>query len=219
MGSVGIVANPQSGKDLRRLSSAAGHVSDGVKVDIVRQLTLAALEAGAEHVVLAADRSNIAARAIIGIDDGVELLEGPASGSRLDSVDAAEQMRKREVTTVIGLGGDGTSRDLASGWPAIPLIAMSTGTNNAFPHMLNPTAAGLAAGYLAAGAVPIPDVSIESKRIVIDGLSKSFELILGHRVVAGTGHKALGRELEVVAGAAFTLGVGALVRLVGRLVL
>lgn len=168
MGSVGIVANPQSGKDVRRLSSAAGQVSDGVKVDTVRQVTLAALEGGADLVLLAADRSNIAARAINGIGDRVELVEGPATGSRLDSIDAAEQMRKRDVTVTIGLGGDGTCRDLATGWPSMPLIAMSTGTNNAYPKMLNPTAAGLAAGHLAAGSVAVADVASDSKRIVID---------------------------------------------------
>lgn len=178
MGDVGIVVNPQSGKDLRRLTSSAGQVSDGVKVDVVRQVTAGALEAGAEQVVLAADRSNIAARAVAGFDSRIRLLEGPATGSRLDSVEAAKQLRDNDVAVVVGLGGDGTCRDLASGWPTLPLIAMSTGTNNVYPAMLNPTAVGLAAGHLAAATVAVADVSTASKRIVIDdGNSERYALV------------------------------------------
>lgn len=163
---VGIVANPQSGKDLRRLTSAAGQVSDGVKVDIVRQLILGALEAGVEQVIVSSDRGSIGARAASEFTARVELLDGPATGSRLDTVDAAEQFAKHDAI-VIGLGGDGTARDLAAGWPGLPLIALSTGTNNVFPQVLNPTAAGLAAGHVAANHVPLADVTTESKRILV----------------------------------------------------
>lgn len=174
---VGIIANPQSGKDLRRLTSAAGQVSDGVKVDIVRQLVLGALEAGVERVLLTADRGNLGARASVEFDSRVELLDGPATGSRLDSVDGAEQLAKHDAV-VIGLGGDGTSRDLATGWPGLPLIALSTGTNNVFPKVLNPTAAGLAAGHIATGNVALDDVAVESKRIVVvDGVRERCALV------------------------------------------
>lgn len=164
---VGIVANPASGKDLRRLTSAAGQVSDGVKVDIVRQLIIGALEAGADQVLLAADRSSISSRAAAGLGSRAELLDGPLTGSRFDTIDAAQQFAKLDAV-VVGLGGDGTARDLATGWPGLPLIALSTGTNNVFPQVLNPTAAGLAAGHIATGAVAESVVSETAKRIVID---------------------------------------------------
>jgi len=163
---VGIVVNPQSGKDLRRLTSAAGQVSDGVKVDTVRQLILGALEAGVERVLLPSDRSSIGTRAARGLDARVRLFEGPSTGSRLDTIDAAKQLAKDEAI-VVGLGGDGTARDLATGWPGLPLIALSTGTNNVFPSVLNPTAAGLAAGHLATGRVLLEPVATEAKRIVL----------------------------------------------------
>lgn len=168
MGIVGIVANPQSGKDMRRLTSAAGQVSDGAKVDIVRQVAIGALECGADRVVMAADRSDIATRAAAGLGSLVELLPGPATGSHLDTVDAARRLRKLDASVVVGLGGDGTCRDLADGWPALPLIAVSTGTNNVYPLLLNPTAAGMAAGHLATDVVALEAVSVPSKRIVID---------------------------------------------------
>ena len=178
MGTVGIIANPHAGKDLRRLTSAAGQVSDGAKIDIVRQCTLGALEGGAEQVLISADRSGIAERATHRLDERVQLFEGPATGSRLDTVDAARQLRKREVAAVIGLGGDGTCRDLATGWPQIPLIAISTGTNNMYPRSLNPTASGLAAGRLASGAFTVDEVSVESKRIVVDdGVAERYALV------------------------------------------
>ncbi len=178
MGIVGIIANPHAGKDLRRLTSAAGQVSDGAKIDIVRQSIIGSLEGGAEQVLIAADRSGIAERAGRRLDSRVELIEGPGTGSRLDSVDAARQLRKRDARVVIGLGGDGTCRDMVTGWPQIPLIAISTGTNNVFPRALNPTASGLAAGHLAAGSVALRDVAVESKRIVVhDGTDERYALV------------------------------------------
>ena len=40
---------------------------------------------------------------------------------------------RHDAGAVVALGGDGTCRDVAIGWPDAPLIAISTGTNNVFP--------------------------------------------------------------------------------------
>ncbi len=45
------------------------------------------------------------------------------------------------------LGGDGTNRLVAKKIGNIPLVPISTGTNNAFPINIDPTVAGLAAGF------------------------------------------------------------------------
>ncbi|HDR9445524.1 TPA: ATP-NAD kinase, partial [Burkholderia multivorans] len=48
-----------------------------------------------------------------------------------------------------------------------PLVALSTGTNNAFPEQREATVAGVAAGLAATGAVP-PDVAFaRNKRLVV----------------------------------------------------
>ena len=67
---------------------------------------------------------------------------------------------------VIVLGGDGTNRAAAKGWPDLPLIPLSTGTNNAFPYWVEPTIAGSAAGLLATGIVPSDDTTHHVAKVV-----------------------------------------------------
>jgi hypothetical protein len=164
---VGIIANPLAGTDVRRLSSPAGHTSNAAKVAIVRRVASAALESGARTVLIAADASGLGDRASTLIGAGAVLLDEPATGARHDTVAAARQMWKRGCAVVVVLGGDGTCRDVAMGWPDAPLIAMSTGTNNVFPQALDPVAAGTASGLLAAGRVPIDAVCAAAKRVVV----------------------------------------------------
>ena len=164
---VGIIANPLAGTDVRRLSSPAGHTSNAAKIAIVRRIASAALEAGARTVLIAADASGLGDRAVTLIGPGAVLLDEPATGTRHDSVAAARRMWKRGCAVVVVVGGDGTCRDVAIGWPGAPVIAVSTGTNNVFPQSLDPVAAGTAAGLLAAGRVPIDAVCALAKRIVV----------------------------------------------------
>ena len=164
---VGIIANPLAGTDVRRLSSPAGHTSNAAKIAIVRRIASAALEGGARTVLVAADASGLGERAVTLIGPGAVLLDEPATGTRHDTVTAARSMWKRGCAVVVVLGGDGTCRDVAIGWPGAPLIAVSTGTNNVFPQSLDPVAAGTAAGLIAAGRVPIDAVCAPAKRLVV----------------------------------------------------
>ena len=56
------------------------------------------------------------------------------------------------VRCLITLGGDGTNRIVAKASGDVPLMPISTGTNNVFPVMIEGTIAGLAAGLAAAVA-------------------------------------------------------------------
>ncbi|WP_420452271.1 NAD(+)/NADH kinase [Ilumatobacter sp.] len=162
------MVNPHAGKDIRRLVSAAGSTSDAVKIGIVRRAAIGALEQGAERVLLSSDTHHLAERAVDGIDGRVELLDSPLSGSHHDTIAAARELFKREAGAVIVLGGDGTCRDMATGWPDVPLIPISTGTNNVFPTDVDGTSAGVAAALVATGAVPLADVGAPANRITID---------------------------------------------------
>ena len=53
--------------------------------------------------------------------------------------------------TVVSLGGDGTNRAITRAAPDVNLVALSTGTNNVFPQLLEPTIGGMVAGLVAAG--------------------------------------------------------------------
>lgn len=164
---VGIIVNPLAGTDVRRLSSPAGHTSNAAKVDIVRRIASAALESGARTVLIAADAAGLGDRAVMRTGRGAVLLDDPGTGTRHDTVAAARRMWKQGCAVVVVVGGDGTCRDVAIGWPGAPLIAVSTGTNNVFPQSLDPVAAGTAAGLLAAGRVPMDAVCAPAKRIVV----------------------------------------------------
>ena len=67
---------------------------------------------------------------------------------------------------VVVLGGDGTSRAAAKGLAEVPLLSVSTGTNNVYPTLMEGTVAGMAAA--AAALMPEPRrCCIRDKRIEV----------------------------------------------------
>ncbi len=167
MSTVGIIVNPNAGKDIRRLVTPATHTSDVTKIGIVRRAIVAAAESGARRILLVPDTHNLAQRAADGIDAPVEMLDEPISGSRYESIGAARRFMNEKAGAVIVLGGDGTSRDVATGWPNAPLIAISTGTNNVFPSAIDGTSAGAAAAFVARSIVSLAEVGHRSKKVVV----------------------------------------------------
>ena len=123
MSTVGIIVNPHAGKDIRRLVSAAGHTSDATKVGIMRRVAAGAIEQGAQRVLMSTDTHHLAERAVEGLGGNIEFVDSPLTGSHLDTVAAAAAMWKQHADVVVALGGDGTCRDVATGWPEVPLIA------------------------------------------------------------------------------------------------
>jgi predicted polyphosphate/ATP-dependent NAD kinase len=165
---VGIIVNPHAGKDIRRLNSAAGQTSDAAKIGILRRVAAGALEQGVDRLLLSTDTHHLAERAVEGLAGPTELLESPLTGSHLDTIASAAAMWKQGAQVVVTLGGDGTCRDVATGWPQVPLIAISTGTNNVFPSNVDGTTAGVAAALVASGDVCLDEVSRPAKRITLD---------------------------------------------------
>jgi len=84
----------------------------------------------------------------------LELVEMTVRHNASDTVCALSEMERRGVAAVVVLGGDGTSRIVARHCDSdLPLCALSTGTNNAFPEMREATVAGIATGLVATGQV------------------------------------------------------------------
>jgi predicted polyphosphate/ATP-dependent NAD kinase len=50
-----------------------------------------------------------------------------------------------QVGAIVTLGGDGTNLAVSAACSDVPLVAISTGTNNVFPTMIDGTIAGIAA--------------------------------------------------------------------------
>jgi len=169
MTSVGIIANPRAGKDIRRLVAHGSVLDTQEKVYIVRRAILGIDGAGVDEVVLFPDPANICNKALSGINTPLRLttrfLEMSVYDEAADSTRAAQLMHKQGVACVIVIGGDGTSRVVAKGCSSMPLVPLSTGTNNAFPRFLESTLAGLAAGYYAARHLPGDEFTLPTKRL------------------------------------------------------
>lgn len=152
--SVGIIVNPAAGKDLRRLVAHGSNSTHSEKINAVVRMLRAMDALGVERVRIAPDPSKLGERAIETAAEGLPsidagILEMPwLLGSRSDTERAATLMREQDFGCILILGGDGTSRAVAAHCGDVPLIPISTGTNNAFPRMLEGTLAGMAAACI-----------------------------------------------------------------------
>jgi predicted polyphosphate/ATP-dependent NAD kinase len=81
----------------------------------------------------------------------VEVLDMPVTFTSLDTLRATTRMLEAGAQCLITLGGDGTNRLVAQVCGDVPLVPISTGTNNVFPSMVEGTLAGLAAALVARG--------------------------------------------------------------------
>jgi predicted polyphosphate/ATP-dependent NAD kinase len=167
---VGLIANPAAGRDIRRLTAHASVVPNHEKASIVRRLLHGLAAAGVEEVVYLADNAGIVATAVDGASPPVamEPLALRAHGWASDSTEAAGLLAAAGVGVIVTLGGDGTNRAVAAACGDVPLVAISTGTNNVFPTMVDGTVAGLAAGLVATGTVAADQVATRTKRVEVE---------------------------------------------------
>ena len=186
---VGIIANPASGQDIRRLISAASGFSIAEKTNIVRRLCLSLSILGIGKVYMIPDQSGIAGSLLRNRDQGatalgenwpeIELLDMPVEEKAIDTLRAVELMVQAGVRLIIVLGGDGTHRLVAKVCGNLPMVALSTGTNNTFPHFQEATIAGLAAGLVAREAVPLSEATRRNRalRVEVNGLDRDIALV------------------------------------------
>ena len=182
-GCVGCIANPMAGKDIRRLVAYGSRIDNQEKVNIVRRILLGLESAGVAEVLLMPDTFQIADKALEGIHQPLQLqmhiLDMEVRGDAKDSLLAAQHMCDAGAQCLLILGGDGTHRVVAKASGTIPLVPISTGTNNVFPQMLEGTVAGLAAGFYAGHAPQLDGVILPTKRLEIwrDGALQDIALI------------------------------------------
>lgn len=178
---VGMIANPAASKDIRRLVAQGRVVPDWEKVNTLKRALLGLQAVGVDRVVAMPDSSHLVARARDDANLSLELesLDMPALYTEGDTVRAAQMMEEMGVGCVITLGGDGTNRAVAKGSASIPIVAVSTGTNNVFPTMIEGTLAGLAAGLVVQGNLDLSRVTVVSKmlEIYIDGQYQDMALV------------------------------------------
>jgi predicted polyphosphate/ATP-dependent NAD kinase len=177
--SIGIIANPASGKDIRRIVAHGSTFDNHEKINIVRRVLLAASELGVEQVHYLPDLFGIVPRAADSVDLRCKLtpLPMPVLGSPGDSLEAAQRCADIGVGALATLGGDGTNRVVAKGCRDVPLMPISTGTNNVFPRMVEGTLAGIATALVATGVSPDAIVRQPKLDIAVDGDLRDLALI------------------------------------------
>jgi len=173
MTSIGIIANPASGKDIRRLVSHATTIDNNEKINIVERIILGAQQCGVEMVYMMPDSYNMAYRVCDLLHScgelkcKVEVIDMFQFDDIEDTIKATEFMEKNELGCIVTLGGDGTNRGVAKAVKEVPLIAISTGTNNVYPVMIEGTIAGMAAAVVASGKFDQSLYVTKDKRIEI----------------------------------------------------
>ncbi|BCZ80095.1 ATP-NAD kinase family protein [Paraburkholderia terrae] len=175
---VGVIANPASGRDIRRLTTHASVFPTAEKANMVVRLIAGLGALGVDRVLTLRDRTGVAALLLRAIDTHaatgtaerwpeVEFIDLPITDSVTDTHTGTAHMVREGVELIAVLGGDGTHRAVAAHCGGVPLLTLSTGTNNAFPDMREATVAGMAGALVASGVVP-PDVALtRNKRLVV----------------------------------------------------
>ena len=165
---VGIIANPESGRDIRRLIAHASVFDNMEKVNIVKRLLLIMQVLGVEKVLAMPETFGIVPAALHAVGEQVslevEMLPMKVFGDWRDTLKATELMRDK-VDVIIVIGGDGTNRVVAKASGETPLMPISTGTNNVFPYMIEATIAGAAVSAIATGIVKAEEGTYKTKRI------------------------------------------------------
>lgn len=180
---LGLIANPVSARDIRRVVANAGNLQITDRVNIVLRVLQAARAAGVPEVLLMPDRGGIRALLERHLKRGdptlpaVRFVDMEPSSTVEDTFTATRAMLAAGVRAIVVLGGDGTHRAVvrslveakaADPGRALPPIAgLSTGTNNAFPEMREPTITGLAAGLWATGRLSPADALQPAKLVEV----------------------------------------------------
>jgi predicted polyphosphate/ATP-dependent NAD kinase len=144
---VGIIANPASGRDIRRFVAYGTVFDNNEKMAIVRRILLGLEATGIIRIAYMPEYDfGIVPRALDGLQrEGapfhplVEPLSMDVSSTSADSTHAAQMLAEMGAGCIITLGGDGTNRAVAKGCTTVPLVPVSTGNNNVFPMFLEGT--------------------------------------------------------------------------------
>ena len=136
-----ICVNPMSGRDVRRLAARATNMTHEAKRDTVARVAAGAEAVGVTDIYIAREPFRIATLALeyMNLKARVHVIEHPLTNGAADTEAAMAAYLEAGCDTVVSLGGDGTNRAITRAAPDVNLVALSTGTNNVFPQLLEPT--------------------------------------------------------------------------------
>ncbi len=191
-GVVGVIANPASARDIRRLVASGAAVTTNHKLNMLSRLLAGLSAAGVDRVISMSDMGGISAglAATSSKPSGagwpkLEFIDHPITQTASDTAVAVEEMVAREVDAIVVLGGDGTNRVVAGFCGPVPVASISTGTNNAFPGVIEPTVVGLATGLVATGRVDPAAATRRCKALLVQVGSATERALVDVAILSG----------------------------------
>jgi len=157
---IGIIANPVSARDIRRVVANASNLQVADRVNMVLRVLTTVASLDVPRVLMMPDRGGIRAMLLRSLNrernlhhafPEVEFLDMEPTSTVDDTFLAARMMRAAGVKAIVVLGGDGTHRAVVRACADIPVAGLSTGTNNTFPEMRESTITAMAVALYATG--------------------------------------------------------------------
>lgn len=182
-GKVGVIVNPDAGKDIRRLIARASFSSNFWKVELARRVVVGLDAAGVSEVMLMHDICGLGEDVVSDLNGVIAakltIVDTPCSGTARDTIVAASRMRASGAESIVVVGGDGTLRAAFKGSRDVPLAGVPAGTNNVLGNAFDATLVGLAAGLVATGCVDVRSATRRMKllEVLVDGESRDVALI------------------------------------------
>ncbi|MGI9132711.1 MAG: ATP-NAD kinase family protein [Rhodoferax sp.] len=193
---VGIIANPISARDIRRIIANASNLQTSERVNIVLRVLTTLAATGVQRVLMMPDKGGISAMLLRSLQrerslqhqfPQLEFVDLAVTSTVDDTFAAARLMQQAGVKAIVVLGGDGTHRAVVrelmrgtrAGAAPVPIAGLSTGTNNAFPEMREPTIAALAVGLYATGKLSAAQALAPNKvlDIALDGVHRDIAIV------------------------------------------
>lgn len=183
---VGIIANPVSARDVRRIVSHAAGLTITERVGMLLRLLHTLAACGVRDVMMMPEREGLRPQIECQLArtrgenaphalPRLQWLDMPVRGNVEDTFEATRRLHDMGVGAIMVLGGDGTHRAVAAHCGNIPIVAISSGTNNVFPALREVTVTALATALFLQGRIS-PRVALRqnkllriSKRHVITG--------------------------------------------------
>src|SRR6266700_672 len=200
---VGIIANPASGRDIRRLVAHGTVFDNNEKTAIVRRVLLGMEAIGMMRVAYMPEHDfGIVPRALSvqhGQTPAFSLeafpLAMPVTGTSSDSTCAARLLAELGAGCIITLGGDGTNRAVAKGCGTVPLIPLEGGEHSAVRRVpwLEVLVNGATVDHALVDVV-VSSLPFIGSRAIWD-LSTVREVVLSRVAPATIGLSALGGAL------------------------
>ncbi len=195
---IGVIANPVSARDIRRVVANASNLQITDRVNIVLRMLSAAAACGVTRALLMPDRGGIRAllERSLKRDHGahhypaIEWLDMEPTSTVEDTFAATRRLLAAGVRAIVVLGGDGTHRavvrELVAAGASMPIAGLSTGTNNAFPEMREPTITGMAVGLAASGRLGADEALAANKLVevtIADGSAERRDVAIVDAVI------------------------------------